>query len=80
MGYRMIYSGHVLWIFVGVFTARAWGPDGLLTFEWFVFEVRFGLIFAALTGLFVSTVDGIIWFASREKPPKVMQLTTPPRM
>ena len=80
MGYRVIIASMCCGFLLGVFTARAWGTDGLITFEWFVFELRFGLIFAALSGLFVSTVDGIIWFASREKPPKVMQLTTPPRM
>ena len=45
----------------------------LLGFEQFVYEIRLGLIFAAISGLGASFVELLIWFVTRDSPKYIIQ-------
>jgi|GEM_PF-6938487 len=41
--------------------------DDLLTIEIYVNEIRYGLIFAAISGLIASFIELLIWFVTRPR-------------
>jgi hypothetical protein len=56
-----------------IFSKMVYNNLDLLTFEKFVFEIRLGLIFAAISGLGASFIESLIWFVTRGSPKYIIQ-------
>jgi hypothetical protein len=68
MGARMVTSCICFGFLLGVIFSRLLfsQSDSLLTFEIYIFEIRFGLIFAAVFGITSCIIDG--WYAWYMRP------------
>ena len=56
-----------------IFATMVYNNLDLLSFEKFVFEIRLGLIFAAISGLGASFIESLIWFVTRDSPKYIIQ-------
>jgi len=56
-----------------IFAKMMYNNLDLLGFEQFVYEIRLGLIFAAISGLGASFVELLIWFVTRDSPKYIIQ-------
>ncbi|MGY8745904.1 MAG: hypothetical protein ACKVG2_05055, partial [Candidatus Poseidoniales archaeon] len=59
-----------------LFSNMVYNNLDLLSFEQFVFEIRLGLIFAAISGLGASFIELLIWFVTRGSPKYLIQTVT----
>ena len=67
MGTRIIIGSICASFLFGVIFARSiviGDDDGWLTFESYIIEMRFGLCSAAIVGLLVCIMEGIIWLTN----------------
>ena len=81
MGFRFIIGSICSGFLLGVLFVRLlFGPeDSLLTFELYIFELRYGICSATIIGLIACCIDGFIWFLTKEKKPNViLKIPTPP--
>ena len=69
-----ILSGICVGFLLGtIFSKIMTTGDGWLTFEIYVIEIRYGLIFAAISGLIASFIELLIWFVTRGNPKYIIQ-------
>ena len=69
-----ILSSICLGFLLGIISSKmVYNNLDLLTFEKFVFEIRLGLIFAAISGLGASFIEFLIWFVTRDSPKYIIQ-------
>ena len=82
MGVRTIIASICGGFLFGVLIVRILigDNDGLLSFERYTMELRFGLCSAAIIGLIVCVIDGFLWWVESRKRKATNQviLQTPP--
>ena len=72
-----IFSGICVGFLLGtIFSKIMTTGDDWLTFEIYVIEIRYGLIFAAISGLIASIFELLIWFDTKGNPKYIIQAVT----